>query len=171
MQTAAVPGIFTSKPVERPLTQSPPNLEAEVIGLFVELSRMLGQPRSYAEIYGLIFISNRPLPMDEIVARLGISKGSVSQGLRFLRKAGAVKMVCVAQDRRIHYEALAELRHLAVGFLRDQILPQLEAIRSRLDQIAELIRQLPASQRSHHSGESRCSKAGRGRAGGSCRLW
>src|SRR5439155_9335517 len=57
------------------------SLEAEVIGLFVQLSRMLGQPRSYAEIYGLIFISARPINMEEMIERLGISKGSASQGL------------------------------------------------------------------------------------------
>ncbi len=146
-----MPGNAMSKPVRRVSTQFAANLETEVIGLFVELSRMLGQPRSYAEIYGLIFISNRPLPMDDIIARLAISKGSASQGLRFLRKAGAVKMVYVAQDRRIYYEAVAELRHLAVGFLRDQILPRLESSRSRLDQIAELVRRLPPDERRHVS--------------------
>src|SRR5437016_1786539 len=85
------------------------DLESEVIGLFVQISRMLGQPRSYAEIYGLIFIAGRPIPMDELIQRLGISKGSASQGLRFLRKAGAVKMAYVPRDRRVHYEAVAEL--------------------------------------------------------------
>ena len=123
------------------------HLEAEVIGLFVQISRMLGQPRSYGEIYGLIFISARPLAMDEIMERLGISKGSASQGLRFLRKAGAVNFVYIPGDRRIHYEAVAELRHLVLGFLRDQILPQLEATRNRLDEIAESVRKLPGDER------------------------
>ena len=128
------------------------SLEAEVIGLFVQLSRMLGQPRSYAEIYGLIFISARPINMEEMIERLGISKGSASQGLRFLRKAGAIKMVYVHGERRVHYEAVAELRHLVTGFLRDQIMPQLESSRDRLDHIAELVHKLPAEKRSKVAG-------------------
>src|SRR5215471_15145463 len=79
-------------------------LEVEIIDLFVQVSRMLGQPRSLAEIYGLLFISARPLAMDDLIERLRLSKGSASQGLKFLRNLGAVKMVYVAADRRVHYE-------------------------------------------------------------------
>src|SRR5437870_4857638 len=88
-------------------------LEADIIALFVQISRVLNQPRSLAEIYGLLFISSQPLAMDDLMARLGISKGSASQGLRFLRDNGAVKMVYVDGDRRVHYEAVAELKNLA----------------------------------------------------------
>src|SRR2546425_4179831 len=83
-------------------------LETEIIDLFVQVSRMLGQPRSLAEIYGLLFISARPLAMDDLIERLRMSKGSASQGLKFLRNVGAVKMVYVPGDRRVHYEAVAE---------------------------------------------------------------
>ena len=127
-------------------------LEAEVLGLFVQISRMLGQPRSYAEIYGLLFISPRPVAMDDLIDRLGISKGSASQGLRFLRKGGAVRMVYVPGDRRVHYEPVAELRHLVTGFLRDQFLPQLENSQARLEQIAGMVRKLPAGERAHLTG-------------------
>src|SRR5882757_6184898 len=83
-------------------------LETEVIDLFVQLSRLVGQPRSLAEIYGLLFISSRPLTMDDIIARLGLSKGSASQGLKFLNRLGAARPIYVAGDRRTHYEAVAE---------------------------------------------------------------
>ena len=49
-------------------------MEAEVIGLFVQICRVLGQPRSLAEIYGLLFISGHPLAMDDLIERLRISK-------------------------------------------------------------------------------------------------
>ena len=80
-------------------------LETEIIDFFVQLSRLLGQPRSLAEIYGLLFISGRPLAMDDLIERLQISKGSASQGLKFLRNIGAVRMVYVAGERRVHNEA------------------------------------------------------------------
>lgn len=126
-------------------------LEAEVIGLFVQLSRIIGLPRSYAELYALLFLSPRPLTMDEMIQRLGISKGSASQGLTFLRKAGAIRVIHQRGRRPACHEAVAELRHLAAGFLQDQILPQLEDTQNRLDQIAGMVAQLPAPERAEAS--------------------
>lgn len=116
-------------------------LQAEVIEHFVEISKALGQPRSFAEIYGLLFISPEPLAMDDLCARLQISKGSASQGLKFLREIGAVRVVERNGDRRTRYEAVAELRRLAGRFLRDQIGPRLAGSDERL---ANLERQLEA---------------------------
>ena len=127
-------------------------LETEIIDLFVQLSRLLGQPRSLAEIYGLLFISARPLSMDHLIERLNLSKGSASQGLKFLRNIGAVKTVYVPGDRRAHYEAVAELRNLVTRFLRDQIVPHLESGQARLERIARLVRQLPAGERARING-------------------
>jgi DNA-binding transcriptional regulator GbsR (MarR family) len=127
------------------------SLEAEVIGLFVQLSRVIGQPRSYAELYALLFLSAQPLAMDDLIARLGISKGSASQGLNFLRKIGAVRAVPLRNRRATHYEAVAELRHLAVGFLQNQILPQVEDSQDRLGQIVEMLGKLPAKERAQAS--------------------
>ncbi len=127
-------------------------LEAEVIALFVQMSRALAQPRSLGEIYGLLFISARPLAMDDLIERLGLSKGSASMGLKFLRNAGAINMVYVPGDRRVHYEAVAELRNLATRFLRDQIVPHLDSGLSRLEHISAMVKQLPAEQRARVNG-------------------
>ena len=129
--------------------------EREVIEHFVEISRALGQPRSLAEIYGLLFVSPQPLAMDDLIERLQISKGSASQGLRFLRDIGAVQQVEVADDRRVHYEAVAELRRLAGRFLRDQFAPRVAGNEQRLARLAERLHELPAEHRQH--AESRIS--------------
>lgn len=131
---------------EQPATQLNP-LETEIIDFFVQLSRLLGQPRSLAEIYGLLFIAQRPLAMDDLIERLRLSKGSASQGLKFLRNIGAVKMVYVPGERRVHYEAVAELRNLATRFLRDQIVPHLDNGQARLEHIAQMVSELPPEQR------------------------
>ena len=127
-------------------------LETEIIDLFVQVSRLLGQPRSLAEIYGLLFISARPLAMDDLIERLQLSKGSASQGLKFLRNVGAVKMVYVPADRRVHYEAVAELRNLLTRFLRDQIVPDLDHARARLERLTLLVKQLPPEERARING-------------------
>lgn len=139
-------------PVELP-PESPAStltsLEKEVIDLFVQLCRVLGLPRSLAEIYGLLFISHKALSMDDIIVRLDLSKGSASQGLKFLRNAGAVRTVHTAEDRRIRYEVVAELRKLVTRFLSDQIVPQLQSGQERLERLATMAKKLPPAERSH----------------------
>jgi len=114
-------------------------LEAEAIGLFVQLNRMVGQPKSFAKVYGMLFISTRPMPLEDLIERLGASRGSVHRALRFLRKAGLLRMVYVPGDRRMHYEAVAELRPMVIGFVRDQILPQLANNESRIERLAQVV--------------------------------
>ncbi len=100
--------------------------EAEVIAIFVQMTQVLGVPRSLGEIYGLLFATPQPLVFQDIADRLRLSKGSVSQGLRFLRSVGAIKPVVVPGDRREFFEPVVELRALVSGFLRERLNPQLE---------------------------------------------
>lgn len=67
------------------------NFERQVVDFFVSAADLLGVPKSVASIYGIVFASPVPLSFAEIEARLDISKGSVSQGLRVLREVGAIK--------------------------------------------------------------------------------
>jgi DNA-binding transcriptional regulator GbsR (MarR family) len=68
-------------------------VEAGGIQLFVAFSRTLGQPAFIAEICGLLFISSRPLTIDDLMERLRLSNGSASQGLKYLRDMGAARIV------------------------------------------------------------------------------
>ena len=138
--------------LDRPPASRLSPLETEVIDFFVQLARVLGLPRSLAEIYGLLFISGRPLAMDDLIERLQLSKGSASQGLKFLCNIGAARMVYVAGERRTHYEAVAELRNLATRFLRDQVVPHLDNGQARLERIASMLRQMPLAERARFNG-------------------
>ncbi len=124
-------------------------VEVETIHLFVQFSRALGQPRSVAEIYGLLFVSYPPLTLDDLVERLQLSKGSGSQGLKYLQDLGAVRTVYVAGERRTHYEAVTELRSLAGRFLGKQVLTHFEDSDTRLDRIAAAAEKLSGDPRRH----------------------
>ena len=126
-------------------------LETEVINLFVHLARLLNCPKSVAEIYGLLFIAARPLATEEIIDRLSLSKGSASQGLKFLRGLGAVRLIYVAGRRSDHYEPELELRKLVGGFLKTKLEPQFETEDDRLTRIESFISQLPSSERERFS--------------------
>jgi DNA-binding transcriptional regulator GbsR (MarR family) len=99
--------------------------ETQVIAIFVKMAQTLGAPRSLGEIYGLLFATAHPLSFQDINDRLELSKGSVSQGLRFLRTVGAIQPVSVEGDRREYFEPVVELRALVGGFLKERINPQL----------------------------------------------
>ena len=132
----------------RPAGAAPLNpVEVEVIHLFSQLCRALGQPPSVAEIYGLLFVSPRPLPQDDFFARLNVCKGTASQGLRYLLDLGAVRTVYVAGDRRVHYEAVAELRNLAGRVVRQQILTNFEDSGARLARITAEAQKLSGEER------------------------
>ncbi len=127
-------------------------LEVEVIGLFVNAVRLLGMPKSVGEIYGLLYISSQPLPLDALVERLHISKGSASQGLKVLRAFGAVKQVYIGGDRRDHYAAETELKKLAAGFIREEIKPRLESGAARLERLRVLSAAEASGDSEHYQG-------------------
>ena len=124
-------------------------VEAEVVELFVQFSRALGQPRSIAEIYGMLFVSHLPLSLDDLVERLRLSRGSASQGLKYLRELGAVRAVSLPDSRRMHYEAVAELRNLAGTFLHHQVERHLGDSGARLERITRHSQTLTGAARKH----------------------
>ena len=96
-------------------------------------------PRSIGEIYGLLFISPDPQSLDDLVSRLGISKGSASQGLRTLKELGAVKETSVDGNRRTYYQAGVELKPLVGGFVREQLRPHLESGQLKVGRLVEAV--------------------------------
>ncbi len=116
------------------------DIETQVLDLFADGVRVLGLPRSVGEIYGLLFISRAPMSLDDLVARLGISKGSASQGLRFLRVLGAVSESDGGGTRRTYYEPEINLKRLVGGFIREQVRPHLESGEAKLGDLARAVR-------------------------------
>ena len=101
-------------------------VESEFVRFFVQMATSLNLPRSIGEIFGFLFAADEPRPFDEVVARLGISKGSASHGLKFLVKIGAISQVYVPRDRRTFYEAETKMRTLFSSALNETVRPHLE---------------------------------------------
>ena len=113
--------------------------EGAVIDLFLNAANSLGLPKSYGQIYGLLFCRDEPLAMDEVMDLLHISKGSASQGLRALRQLGAISSSYLPRDRKERFVAEIRLRKLVSGFLREQADPHVEKGVARLKQIEGLL--------------------------------
>ena len=114
-------------------------LEKEVVDIFVRIAGVLSLPRSVGELYGVLFISPKPMCIDDLMCKLKISKGSTSQGLKILRSFGAVNPVYVAGDRRDFFTAEAELRKIVAGFVKEQVYPHLENGKERMVRIEKLL--------------------------------
>ena len=113
--------------------------EREVLEFFVHIGKYLSLPRSVGEIYGLLFARGDKLTLDDLVALLGISKGSASQGLRMLRGVGAVRLSHIPGDRKDYFEAETEFPALIRGFLRDQLAIKMEHADRRLDRLRAVV--------------------------------
>ncbi len=113
--------------------------ESSTIEVFIRAASLIGLPRSVGEIYGCLFCAPLPQTFDDLTVRLGISRGSVSQGLKLLRQLGAVKVQYLAGSRKDHYHPELSMKRLVHGFVRDQFTPHLESGSGRLEAIAALV--------------------------------
>ena len=132
--------------VEAP-RESLTELEVEAIEMFINFLRLIGLPKSVGEIYGLLFVAPRPMAMDEIMDRLGISLGAASQGLKLLRSFGAVRVVYERGERRDHYVADLELSRFATTFIKDELQPRMDMAAERIRRMEESLGDLPAKER------------------------
>ena len=71
-----------------------------------------GINRTVAQIHALLFISPKPLPAEEIAARLQVARSNVSNSLRELEAWGIIRTVSVMGDRRDHFESLKDVWEL-----------------------------------------------------------
>jgi DNA-binding transcriptional regulator GbsR (MarR family) len=74
-----------------------------------EMGSRWGINRSVAQVQALLYISERPLHADEIVATLGLARSNVSAAVRELQSWGLVRVVHLPGDRRDHFATLLDV--------------------------------------------------------------
>ena len=74
-----------------------------------EMGTRWGFNRTVAQIHALLFISDHPLPADEIAGTLSVARSNVSTSLRELQSWNIVKVVHVLGDRRDHFESMKDV--------------------------------------------------------------
>ena len=146
--------LTTSHPSPVPATQSPNGaklvrpggresvvvvFEETVVDFFVQAADLLGVPKSVAAIYGVCFSSAEPLSFADIEARLDLSAGSISQGLRVLREVGALKAVRGERDRRESFVPDLEMRKVIERWLAERLQRQLVSGRDRLEAMEKAV--------------------------------
>src|SRR5438552_8818490 len=84
-------------------------VEDRFVDLWDNMSSLWGISPTMARIHGLLYITGAALSMDDIMARLAISRGNVSMNLSKLVEWGLVRRVHKRGDRRDYYESLADV--------------------------------------------------------------
>ncbi|OEZ60140.1 GbsR/MarR family transcriptional regulator [Duganella sp. HH105] len=74
-----------------------------------EMGARWGVNRTVAQIHALLFLSNRPLPAEEIADALAVARSNVSNSLKELQSWGLVRITHIAGDRRDHFVALQDV--------------------------------------------------------------
>ena len=74
-----------------------------------EMGTKWGINRTVAQIHALLFISQRPLDADDLVASLRVARSNVSSSLKELQGWGIVRRVHVLGDSRDHFESMKDV--------------------------------------------------------------
>jgi len=74
-----------------------------------------------AQLYVVLYFSNKPISLDDMVERLKISKGSASVNIRALERYGAVKKIWVKGSRKDYYEADNDIYKVVIARIRSMV--------------------------------------------------
>src|SRR5262249_12131609 len=84
-------------------------VEDRFVDLWDTMSSLWGISPTMARIHGLLYITGQAMSMDDIMARLAISRGNVSMNLSKLVEWGLVRRVHKRGDRRDYYISLSDV--------------------------------------------------------------
>ena len=133
---------------------------ADEVGL---LSSRMGMPPAYGKLLGWLLICDPPAQTStDLAAALGLSKGSISTGMRMLERSGLVRRVSIPgrnghayemlPDAMItatagavaHYRLMAELMARGVEVVGDDSTPQAQRLRVTREFFEFITAKLPA---------------------------
>jgi HTH-type transcriptional regulator, glycine betaine synthesis regulator len=85
------------------------------------VTQSIGIGRVIGQIFAHVYLSPEPQTLDDMVAALGISKGSASMSVRQLLQWGALQPVWIKGERKDYFEASEDFPQLVRSALLDLI--------------------------------------------------
>ena len=99
------------------------------------LNRLLGQ------LYMVLYLSNSPLSLDDLVEQLGVSKASVSIACRQLASWGALRLVWIKGDRKDYYSAEHDFSQMLNNGLMASINKKLDSAKIQIERSLDMVKQ------------------------------
>jgi len=104
-----------------------------------ELAASFGLNKSIAQIYAILYLSNKPLSLDDLVERLKASKGNISLNIRELESWGAVKSIWVKGSRKDYYEADTDIKKVFSNKLKSSAEKRIKQVSGMLDEFNKIV--------------------------------
>ncbi len=104
-----------------------------------KLAESVGVSRFIAQLYAVLYLSDRPLSLDDLVERLKASKGNISLNIRELEKWGGVKNIWVKGSRKDYYEADPDIKKFVLKKIRSGVQKRIGQVTDMMDEFKELI--------------------------------
>ncbi len=105
-----------------------------------EMGTQWGVNRSVSQIHALLYLSDRPLPADEITEALGLARSNVSTALKELQGYAIVRRVHVEGDRRDHFVAETDLWEMLLRIAAERKRREIDPTIALLGELAERLR-------------------------------
>ncbi|MCQ3937941.1 MAG: hypothetical protein DPW18_12945 [Chloroflexi bacterium] len=116
-----------------------PQLKKDFTESLSQISRFWGFPKGMGAIFGVLYLSPVPLPLDEIAAQTGLTKGAVSTEVRTLARMGLVHRSTKLGDRKDYYEAETDFYAAIRSILKERQNSEFDrAVRSVGETLAQL---------------------------------
>ena len=103
------------------------------------LGSQWGINKTMAQIHALLFVSENPLSMEEIMEELQISRGNTSMNLRSIMEWGIVYKITKPGDRKEYFTAEKDLDELAVKVARERSKREIKPVIKTLDEIVTTV--------------------------------
>jgi DNA-binding transcriptional regulator GbsR (MarR family) len=112
-----------------------PPLHQEFVLHFGEMGSRWGINRTVGQIYALLFLSEEPLNADQIVDRLGFSRGNVSMGLKELQAWKLVRLRHMPNDRRDYFTTPDDLWEIVRTLIDERKKREIDPTLSKLREL------------------------------------
>jgi DNA-binding transcriptional regulator GbsR (MarR family) len=98
-----------------------------------------GINRTMAKIHALLYCAERPLNTDQIMERLGVSRGNANMNLHSLVDWGLVAKTRPAESRKDYYEAEKDVWQITARIIEERQRREVHPVRSQLQECADLL--------------------------------
>jgi len=102
------------------MPQSLPKIKKDFVEGLSQISRFWGFPKGMGAIFAVLYLSPAPLPLDEIVAQTGLTKGAISTEIRALARMGLVHRSTKLGDRKDYYAAESDFYSAIKSILKER---------------------------------------------------
>lgn len=110
-----------------------------------EMGTHWGVNRSVAQVHALLYLSDRPLPADDIVDQLRLARSNVSTGLKELQGYAIVRRVHVEGDRRDHFIAETDLWDMLMRISAERKRREIDPTIALLAELSERLAKDPSA--------------------------